>query len=289
MQLTEPANNSMSLPRAESEPLSRGLWISLAVHVGILALFLLKMVIAPSVEPALPPAIRVDIVALPEKNQQLPPPLTEKPDGKKPEPVAAKPEPPPPPAEAAKHEPLPKKTAPVKKDEINLKKTKTQQNEAFNKLKSLNAFDKIKKDLNKEQNAKEQERLSKIAAEAKAKAGEAKVRGNIIAPGTELTGVYRLQHEDYRNTLDRHIKPYWQAPEWLAKKGYRAQVIVRVNLQGQIISKKLVRSSGNPDFDASVLETVDRATPLPAPPEALSALVSADGIIIQFGDEGSSP
>ena len=113
------------------------------------------------------------------------------------------------------------------------------------------------------------------------------MRGNIIAPGTELTGVYRLQMDDYRNHLDRHIKPFWQAPEWLNKKGYKAAVLVRVDGRGQMISKQLLKSSGNADFDASVLETVDRAVPFPTPPEALSAKVSSEGIIIQFGDEGS--
>ena len=130
---------------ARKEDLSHGLWISLAVHLGILSLFMLKSVFHSSDDIALPPAIRVDIVGLPPKHQALPPPLTQKPESAKPPELTA---PPAPPVTAPKPTVLPKKEV-VKKDEINLHKTKVKQSDAFNKLKSLNAFDKIKKEISK--------------------------------------------------------------------------------------------------------------------------------------------
>jgi TonB family protein len=250
-----------------ADDFKKGLIVSAAVHSVIFLIAIAKVFISHDLPIADMPSIRVDLVALPDKLEALPepmpapaPPATEAP--KQPEQKAE-------PLEQPK---LPPKPAPKEPDTINIKKaldtTKAKQNDAIKKLKSLQALDKIK------------ESLAKEALLQKSK----QVKGNILAPGTELRGLDKLQHEQYKNLVDRRIKPNWQLAEWLARKNLVAVVLIKIDFGGQLVSKQVVKSSGNPDFDQSVFETIDKSIPLPAPPEKLAALVAANGILIEFGE-----
>ena len=99
-----------------------------------------------------------------------------------------------------------------------------------------------------------------------------------------MTGIAKLQNDNYISDLDRHIKQNWTIPEWLAKRDYKAQVRVFVDSRGNILGRKIVKSSGNPSYDEEVLATIDRSAPFPAPPEKLIAVFSVDGILIGFPD-----
>lgn len=264
-------------PRAQVDEFQKGLGISVAAHVILAVFFLIRSLILPADDMNSVPAVRVDLVALPDKidPSTLPPKPT---DPKQPE-AKAPPKPeaaPPPPSSTALPAPDSKPAAKTP-DALNLEAKKKQQ-EALNRLKSLEAMEKIKQETELE--AKRQEAL---AAASRLQQGAAQVKGNVLAPGTELQGVDRLQHEEYKTHLDRHIKQYWQLPEWLAKKGFRAQALVKIDSAGRLYSKRIMKSSGNNDFDENVLETIDRAVPLPAPPEKFIAKVGTEGILIEFG------
>lgn len=274
--------STATAPQARDD-LKKGLVISLGAHVVLALYFIVKNMIFPSASFDAIPAVRVDIVALPDKisPNDLP--------QKSSEPEAKAPLPPEPPAKP-KAEPIPtpapKVPTPAKTDPeaINLEKAKAKQKEALSRLKSLDALDKIKDDVSKESKEAEQKRLDALAANARAQAGAAKIKGNVLAAGSELTGIDRLQHEEYRANLDRHIKPFWQLPEWLGRKNLKAQVLVKIDGQGRLISKQLLKPSGNPDFDDSVMDTIDRAIPLPAPPVKFVAKVGMEGILLEFGE-----
>lgn len=274
--------SSAALQPQDDDRLNNGLLVSLCAHGSVVLILLLKSLIFSSDIQA-PSSIRVDLVALPDKNQALPVPG----EAAKPEPTVAPPAQEKAAPEPAKTDPkiLPPKVQP-KTDAINLNKTKANEKAAFDKLKSMQAFEKIKQEVSQEKSERELRQLETLAAEARAKAG--KIKGNIIAHGTDLTGVDKLEHEEYRNTLDHHIKPYWRLPEWMAHRGLKARALVKVNGQGRLVSKQIVRTSGNTDFDQSVLDTIDSAAPFPLPPEKLVELVSGEGILIDFGEQGAS-
>lgn len=266
-----------------SDDISRGLTLSLTIHLGIILFFLLKTFLFQEATVDFTQAIRVDIVGMPEKQTTLPPPVTatEIPKAQVPEPSPAptKPEvqqevaPP----ESVKVQPLPLK---LPKDTVDLKQIKeaqAKQKEALRKLKNMTAIEKIQKEL-------EKEKLSSIQGAAGAKVKPVPIKGNVLAPGTELVGLDRAQHESYVAALDRHVKQFWSLPEWLNRKGYQGVLIVRIDELGRVISRELVKSSGNPSFDESMLATVDQANPLPPPPEKLSAKVRVEGIKIGFGE-----
>ncbi|HRO66499.1 MAG TPA: cell envelope integrity protein TolA [Pseudobdellovibrionaceae bacterium] len=276
-------NRASHAPR-KTDDVKIGLMVSLLGHVSLVAFFLVRTLVFQDAPFDSLPAIRVDMVALPDKITPQAPPAPSNPD--KPE-AKAPPAPPPPKQETAAPAPPSKPApAPAKKeaDTINLNKTKASQKSAIDRLKRLQALEKIENDLEKESAQNEKKRLEAMAAASRAQAGEIKLKGNQIAAGTELTGIDKLQHDEYRGVLDRHIKPFWQLPEWLARKQYTARVLIRIDARGRLISKQLLKASGNRDFDDSVLLTIDQAAPLPVPPEKFLSKVAVEGIILEFGE-----
>ena len=241
-----------------------GLVTSVGFHIALVLIFTVKTVFFSGEAINYETAIRVDLVALPDKvTSAEPPPLkpeTKLPEAKsppKPEPVQAKAEPKPP-------------VTPV----VPVMDSKQKQKAALNKLKAMEALENLK-------NEDQKESKSSSAAPTK-KTGEVKYKGNILSPGTEITGLNKLQHEEYIALLDRHIKENWTLPEWLAKKNLKAQIRVRLDEKGRIISKQLVKSSGNPAYDDIVKATIEKSEPFPVPPEKFSAVVSVSGILIGF-------
>jgi colicin import membrane protein len=239
--------------------------ISAGLHVAIILFFTVKIFIFPS-EPLLSErSLRVDLVALPQK--QIPN-ATE---------AAA-----PPPTAAAKD--LPKKSQPEPKPEpidektVNLNKRtkpevkKNKQSDAINKLKQMSAFEALAQQDKKERDEKLNKQKQQVFA------------GNQISKGTDLRGLSQLQHDTYIGQVEVQVRKNWQLPQWLANKKYRTQVRVRIDAQGQISAKEIVKSSGNPSFDDVALETIERASPLPKPPEKLARLLLLEGLTLGFPD-----
>ena len=251
--------------------LATGLKWSLGFHVGIVLFILVKTFFVSNEVIDYDSAIRVDIVGLPDKidPKQLAPA-----EAPKPEPVPEKKaEPPsPPPAPPVSEVKLPDKSK-VDPDSINLDSVKKKQQQALNKLKSMSAIEQIKK------NVEAQKKASEAANQQKA---VTQVKGNILSPGTELTGLNKLQHENYLSQIDRQIKSNWSIPEWLAKKNYKAQVLLKLEENGTIAGRQIVKSSGNENYDDVVLETIDKSAPYPPPPEKLKDIVRVRGLLIGF-------
>jgi TonB family protein len=245
--------------------------MSVGLHLTLLALLTIKAVFYPA-EPIQPErAIRVDMVGLPDKIKNLPPPLKEplKEDAK-PDPVkqeTAKPEPPKP-----KKIAMPDKPAKPEPDKVNLEKTKQAQDSALKRLEALKKIESMMKD------------EAPKAAAKNAFAKPAVVKGNEVSPGSALTGIARLENDSYLTTLDEHVKKYWDLPNFLANARLSASVVVFVDERGHVLKKQLVRSSGNQIFDQTVLTSIERASPFPPPPRRLANLFMVDGIQLGFPD-----
>lgn len=262
--------NTLAIKNTDS--ISRGIIYSIIGHIVIVGIFTVKAVFFPSEDITFQSAVRVDIVGLPDKYtpQTLP---TEEPSPakelkEKSEPLkeiqkeVVK--------EISKQKEKEIKSVEFKKDNeaINLDKLKHKEKDAINKLKALSALDKIKDDVSKENKKKT--------------SSSTKIKGNILSAGTALTGLNKLQHETYIESLDAHIKQNWALPEWLAKKNLRAQIKIKIDESGNIISKQIVKSSGNSSYDDVAMDTVVRSAPFPKPPEKFIDILSNDGILIGF-------
>lgn len=268
-------NPEFDFESENAEQLPRGLGVSLVLHVLLFSFFILKAAFFTPEQIDFSQAIRVDMVGLPDKVETALPPAPAKAEAKpampekekvvekKPEPVKPTP---------AKHE---VKTPKVEKEAVNLEKTKSQQQSAIEKLKAMAALEKIKEDV-------DQQKAKSPPGAGKDKAGIQKIKGNTLSPGSSLTGLAKLQHDTYAVDLDHHIKQHWALPEWLANRDFKAQAKVYIDSHGNILGRKIIKTSGNQSYDDEVLATIDRAAPYPAPPEKFVSIVEVDGILIGF-------
>ena len=243
----------------ESRVFKKSLQYSLAAHAFILLFFTVKAFIIPSEKIDYSTAVRVDIVALPDKLS----PDTQLAPKEEAQEIKEKSE-----TKTKSDSKTEKKTEP---EAISLKKTKTKQQEALDRLKKMSALEKIKNEVE----------ISKKRAEALEKISQ--VKGNVLSVGSSLTGLNKLQHDEYVGILDQHIKQNWTKPKWIEKE-LRARVRVKIDENGQILSRELILSSGDPIYDETVLNTVDASVPFPKPPEKFVAIVAARGILIGFPD-----
>ena len=241
---------------------------SLLAHVFVVGVFVVKATFFPSEDIVLGSALKVDMVGLPELRRKRPPqkaPVEKKVKLPKAE---AKVEPKTETKKEAKKEV--KKEA--KKESENVK---SKQDRALRQLKIKKALAQIKKD---QQQSKQ---VESEQAEAK-KASDAPVKGNIISDGGSLSGLDRLEYDEYYEKLESHMKSYWELPQWLAGGGLHAQVSVKIGFDGYVIEKVVHQSSGNSVFDSKALESVQKAMPLPSPPPRLRNLLVRQGLIFSF-------
>jgi colicin import membrane protein len=234
--------------------------LSVGFHVALVAGFSLKAYFSNKNPLVIENSIRVDLVALPDK---LPAQLPTEPE-KKAVPQEAQTPP------VAEPQPVP--IAPVTKpNPESLKKAeeknKRKEQDALKKLQQLEAIEQLK---------------NKMTAEEKLKKAAQTFKGNQISSGTELKGLTAVQHDNYVGLIKKKIYANWALPQWLAHKQLAAQVVVQVDDQGNIVGKKMYKSSGNPAYDDAVLESVMRSSPLPKPPESLAKLLLNEGLLVGF-------
>ncbi|RME50414.1 MAG: TonB family protein [Deltaproteobacteria bacterium] len=90
----------------------------------------------------------------------------------------------------------------------------------------------------------------------------------------------RLAH--YAAQIRNHVRRHWIYPGApLEGRSPAAVVTIRIDPHGRVRSRELTRPSGDPAFDASVVQAIERADPLPPPPPGLWREIET-GISIVF-------
>ncbi len=109
---------------------------------------------------------------------------------------------------------------------------------------------------------KQQERQARLEAERKA---QLKAQLEAEAEARRVAQAINAARSRYIPIIQQKVDRNWTRPSGL--KGLNAGVRVRLTPNGEVISAKVVRSSGNPVFDRSVENAVLKASPLPIPRE----------------------
>ena len=249
---------------AEKDDLKMGIGFSLALHVFIVGVFVIKFFFFSKPVLDLSQAISVSIGEL-APDSKLP---------QKVQPLAAEPEVVEPveenaPEQKAKPESMPKKVVPavVKEKEVSLSKAKQKQKDALARLKKMSAVEKIKQDLK---------------SEASALPKSVPTKPRIVAAGTALSGLDRLDANTYLAQVDQSIKNSWTLPQWLLNKPLKARVLLKISQAGGVISLMVISSSGNTSYDDYCLQAVNKAAPFPGVPDKLSEKFSVDGVVVGF-------
>ncbi len=226
-------------------------WISVSFHGAIAILLLFRAFFLPDEPLQIHDSIRVDIVGLPDKIQQSPPKQAiEAPPAK-----VALPNKPDLPAPALKQKPL---------------NTKKLEKNAFDRLKALEAIDKLKaeKETPKDTPSPKPETF----------------KGNAVANGDSLHGLERYEFDEYFSVLRNTIQQHFHLPQWLAETDLHAQAVAYIDENGYVIRKEIVKSSGNDIFDGMVLDSLEKSSPLTPPPARLVNILKYRGAIFNFPD-----
>lgn len=248
------------------DELGRAFWWSIFVHGAIALFIVLKSLVFPSEPIMLAPSLRVDIVGLPDILKKDLAQVSKKiPDIEK---VAPKPVAPVAPVEAQ-----------AKPDEMVLKPTKIEKKTA-QKTEEL-------KDTTRDK--KLQSALARIRALEKLKAKDddsdrpVVIKGNQISAGSSLSGDARESNQSgYYDLVREALMEFWALPAWLGRQKLAAQVVIRIDPAGTILSSKFLKTSGNPQFDEAILATIRDAQPLPRPPKDLLNSLADNGITVGF-------
>ncbi len=108
------------------------------------------------------------------------------------------------------------------------------------------------------------------------------IKGLALSPGSALTGINKIQHDNYLNEIDNHVKKHWLLPEWLNEQGLKAHVQIKIDKRGYVIEKKLVQTSGNNTFDEHVFKAINDANPFPPPTEKFINILAINGLVLRF-------
>ena len=262
-----------------SESYSRGLRYSLGAHGLILLIALLKSLVFPGNPIVIPPALRVDIVGLPDvlKKDLIKVPTAPAPD--KPAPEEAKPhetikelKPLPPVKETVKQKPAPPPKEMAEPDEMVLKPretTKTREKKMKSALDRIRALEKIKDDLKGETK--------------KTKPSGMVVKGNQISKGSSLSPDARESAiASYYDTIRDRLQSNWALPVWLARQKLSAQINLKLDGAGRVSGLQITRASGNAQFDEAVRRAVQQSSPFPPPPADIAGSIAASGVQVGF-------
>jgi colicin import membrane protein len=221
--------------------------------------------------PAMPSVVEVQFVAPPSGPKALPP--------------AAKPTPKPAPKPKPKPPVAKKVVLPAKPKPLEAPRPKPKPEVAKPKPKPEPKKPEPKPEVKPE--PKPEAGYEDVLAQLRAKHGETAVKPKAQAAPAPVTGVQggrvgaRLSPEEaaWRSRLRIHLRQSWVLAPGFRLQQLSTQVRVRLDSRGNLIGEpRIERGSGNPWYDDSTIRAVEKASPLPAPP-------NADTYIIEFRPE----
>jgi TonB family protein len=200
----------------------------------------------PKPPPPPPPRNEAVIPKTPEKEPEKP---KEKPEPE-PEPRV---EPKPPPKEVAKAEP-PK---PAAKPPPPKPQPKPQE-----------SYDDVLAELRAERGESRPDRVERPTRTASA--ATPGTGGSAPRPGAPAAGTASVTPEvaAWLRAARLHVSQAWVVPAGFRNEPLETQIEVELDAQGRVLSEpRVVRRSGNPWYDESVVRAIQKASPLPPPPE----------------------
>jgi colicin import membrane protein len=130
--------------------------------------------------------------------------------------------------------------------------------------------------------------LSAVPPQAKGTAKASAPAGMSGAAGTARVPPEILA---YARALDEKVRANWTVPELAQKEAGKLMVQVRITIEkdGRVSNVRMEKVSSNPYFDDSVRRAIQKASPLPIPPEQLRGGEDHYEVGFRFyGGEGNS-
>jgi outer membrane biosynthesis protein TonB len=235
---------------ASAQKYSKAFKHSLIAHLSLIAFVIIKSFVFPGKAVPYTPALRVDLVALPDvlkKDLKFIPPTP---------PAATKEKP-------KEKEEIIEEKAEEEEAVITTKKKDQRESKIKNALARIKALDKISED---------------------SKTPPAPIiKGNAISKGTSLSGdAKETAMTSYYDLVRNKLQENWQLPVWLARQDFSAKVQIFIDGRGRISRYRFDKVSGNAQFDEAVKKTLKVSQPFPPPTEDIASTVFVDGILVGF-------
>jgi hypothetical protein len=125
---------------------------------------------------------------------------------------------------------------------------------------------------------KEEKSLEDLLADMREASGEptpaaqpapvktAALPGPIASSGT---GTMSAEEADWRRRAKLHVRQAWVVPPGFRTEVLETHVMVKLDAGGNLVgTPRIERRSGNPWYDEGVIRGIEKASPLPSPPEA---------------------
>ncbi len=249
----------------------------------------------------LPPSVQVDLIA-PDFKPATQPQLPEKPTPEPPPETVSEPE------KQLPDKEEPKKQGPTvdleqekkKKEEAKKKKLAEEKKKAEKRKKAELEKKRKAEKKKKEEERKKQEQRKKQAQKVQQKQNEAlnklkqnealkklqqkaqPATGKRLNPGTSFSGLDSIQFQKYYGEIKDHLFNNWSLPQWLSELNLKAQALVVLDGNGYVVKREIIQTSGNANFDNTVLSAIDRASPFPVAPSRLKDKVENKEIVFGF-------
>jgi colicin import membrane protein len=250
---------------------SRFLFISVILHSSLGLVWMIQTFLMPKAEVTYQKAIRIDMIGLPDKITPVEPEPApaNQPEAKVQTDVEKKKDTF---TEAKQDKVKGKSSSPKQSNDPGTslkKKVEAKSNLGVSKLSQLSALEKL------EQSVAAEESKNRMLKQMLFK-------GNAIVEGSSLTGINKIEAEDYVGSVESHVRAFWKLPQWLANSKKRAKALVRWDSRGIPVLIQVIESSGSDEFDQIVMETLQKAAPFPEPPEKFAVLMRRQGVVFGF-------
>ncbi|MBU6376120.1 MAG: cell envelope integrity protein TolA [Bdellovibrionales bacterium] len=264
------------------ESIKANLKLSFSLHAAIAVLIILRSLVFPGEPKQYRPALRVDLVGLPDilksDLSKISPSLPPQESAPAEEPAPSKP--------AATVE----KTEEAQPDEMVLKKkTESITERNRKKIEQLVKEEKAEQDRERKMQAalarmKSLARVrSQVAGQDTRQESGVLIKGNQISKGTSLSGEASEKAElSYLDLVKSKLQETWELPVWLSRQNLSAKVEITIDNRGLVRTMRFLKPSGNMQFDEAVKRTIAQSQPFPRPPKDDENSLLVHGISLGF-------
>jgi len=126
----------------------------------------------------------------------------------------------------------------------------------------------LKEEIERLKRIKDLEQISRLR-EAVGASRESDEPGPDIPRGKGTGGASPEKMAVYYGIIRLQVMDSWVLQGDRFDQNLAAEIVINIGREGGVLKQKIERSSGNPDFDRSVMRAIAKASPFPPPPEGV--------------------
>lgn len=110
--------------------------------------------------------------------------------------------------------------------------------------------------------------------------------GNKLSEGSSYTGTSSAQaqgaFDEYVLSVMEEVRKFWKLPAYLANLELSCHVQIFINAQGKLLDYKIIKSSGNKEYDDKAIGSIRSVKKFPRPDKEITNRLVAGEIVLAF-------